>query len=300
MLKIAWCPAYAHPLPENHRFPMEKYELLPKQLMLEGTVSEDNFFTPEPIEESLILEVHDVQYWRKLKDLDLSKTEIRKTGFPLSRELVNRETTIAGGTIACCEYALIHGAAMNVAGGTHHAFTDRGEGFCLLNDIALGANYLLNQKKIKQVLVVDLDVHQGNGTAQIFRGEHRVFTFSMHGANNYPLQKEESDLDIALPDGTDDAAFLSLLSYQLAGLVDKLRPDFIFYQSGVDVLATDKLGRLGLSLSGCAERDRLVIQTCYEKGIPWVAVMGGGYSERLTDIIEAHANTYRVAASMYE
>ncbi len=184
MLKIAWAPTYVLPLPPNHRFPMSKYEVLPQQLLYEGTVRADNFFEPEPLAETTILRTHEAQYWKKLSSLTLSDKEIRRTGFPLSHALVNREITIMNGTVRCAEYALQFGVAMNIAGGTHHAFTNRGEGFCLLNDIALAANHLLDTKLANQILVVDLDVHQGNGTAQIFRNEPRVFTFSMHGANN--------------------------------------------------------------------------------------------------------------------
>ena len=299
MLKVAWTPIYKHPLPAGHRFPMEKYELLPEQLLYEGTIAEENLFAPDPLQEPWILATHDVTYWKKLKQLSLSKSEIRKTGFPLSQSLVQREITIANGTVKCARFALEYGVAMNIAGGTHHAFTDRGEGFCLLNDIAIAANYLIINNLAKQVLVVDLDVHQGNGTAQIFHQEPRVFTFSMHGANNYPLQKETSDLDIGLPDLTDDAFYLKTLQDNLYNLLEKVDPDFIFYQSGVDVLAADKLGRLGLSMQGCKQRDYLVLQAAKEGDIPLVASMGGGYAEKVSDIVEAHANTYRLAQELY-
>ena len=203
------------------------------------------------------------------------------------------------GTLQCVHYALQYGVAMNIAGGTHHAFTNKGEGFCLLNDIAIAANYLLDNKLAKQILVVDLDVHQGNGTAEIFKNEPRVFTFSMHGANNYPLLKESSDLDIGLPDYTEDKFYLKTLQSNLSNLLDQQQPDFIFFQSGVDVLATDKLGRLSLTREGCKSRDRIVLQTAKDNQIPLVASMGGGYSSDFKDIIEAHANTYRVAQEIF-
>jgi len=189
MLKIAWSPIYAHPLPEGHRFPMIKYELLPQQLLYEGTITETNLFKPKPLPKKYIINTHCPTYWQKLKTLNLSKQEERRTGFPLSTQLVEREITIAQGTIDCAKFALQNGAAMNIAGGTHHAFTNRGEGFCLLNDVAIAANYLIQKKLAQQILVIDLDVHQGNGTAQIFRQQPRVFTFSMHGAKNFPMQK---------------------------------------------------------------------------------------------------------------
>jgi acetoin utilization deacetylase AcuC-like enzyme len=299
MLKVAWSPEYVLPLPANHRFPMSKYEVLPEQLLHEGTLQASNFFVPENITENWILTTHTQEYWRKLQRLGLSQLEIRKTGFPLSKQLIEREVLIMQGTVQCTTFALQHGVAMNIAGGTHHAFTNRGEGFCLLNDIAIAANYLLTENLAKQILVVDLDVHQGNGTAQIFATEHRVFTFSMHGANNYPLVKEPSDLDIGLADGTDDVFYLKTLDANLKNLLNQIRPDFIFYQAGVDVLATDKLGRLGLTRQGCKERDRMVLQAAKNNRIPLVVSMGGGYSESLRDIIEAHANTYRVAQEVF-
>jgi acetoin utilization deacetylase AcuC-like enzyme len=194
MLKIAWSPKYVLSLPANHRFPMSKYEVLPEQLLHEGTVSDDNFFTPAPATEAQILQTHDGDYWHRLSSLALTPQEIRRTGFPLSPAVVEREVIIVNGTIACTQHALEHGIAMNIAGGTHHAFTNRGEGFCLLNDIAMAANHLLTERLVKKIVVVDLDVHQGNGTAEIFRDDHRVFTFSMHGANNYPLHTAQRDV----------------------------------------------------------------------------------------------------------
>jgi acetoin utilization deacetylase AcuC-like enzyme len=278
---------------------MSKYEILPQQLLHEGTITEENIFHPGPIDNKWILLTHEASYWQKLKDLSLTPREIRRTGFPLAKPVVDREVTIMNGTLQCTHFALEHGISMNIAGGTHHAFTYKGEGFCLLNDIAIAANYLLHEKLAKQILVVDLDVHQGNGTAQIFRKESRVFTFSMHGANNYPLIKESSDLDIGLPDFTDDKFYLKTLDSNLKNLLEKVRPDFIFFQSGVDILATDKLGRLGVSREGCKQRDRIVLQAAHLNKIPLVASMGGGYAADFRDIIEAHANTYRLAQEIY-
>ncbi len=299
MLKIAWTPIYAHPLPKNHRFPMEKYNLLPEQLLYEGTITNDHFFAPEPLSDDLVMRTHDSEYWKKLKGLALDRKEERRTGFPLSQQLVDREVVIMNGTLQAAKYALEYGVAMNIAGGTHHAFTDRGEGFCLLNDIAIASHYLLDNGLAKQVLVVDLDVHQGNGTAQIFEKEDRVFTFSMHGDKNYPMHKEQSDLDVPLPDGITDEPYLKLLDEHLKRLLDEVAPDFIFFQSGVDVLSTDKLGRLGMSIEGCKARDRKVLQLAHTNQIPLVASMGGGYSEKIAHIVEAHANTYRLAQEIY-
>lgn len=278
---------------------MEKYTLIPEQLLHEGTLEEENFFAPEPVAESLILATHELAYWRRLKNLELTASEIRKTGFPLSAALVHREVCIAQGTVQASLFALQYGIAMNIAGGTHHAFSNRGEGFCLLNDQAIAAHFLLSDGTARQILIVDLDVHQGNGTAQIFAQQPAVFTFSMHGAANYPLLKEQSDLDIPLPDGTGDEAYLGLLDRHLKRLVQQVQPDFIFYLSGVDVLATDKLGRLSLSREGCRKRDRLVLEVCRLNRIPVAVCMGGGYSERISDIVEAHANTYRLAQEIF-
>lgn len=299
MLKIAWTEAYVLSLPANHRFPMSKYEILPQQLLHEGTITNTNIFHPSPLEEKWILATHDSTYWNRLSSLSLTSQEIRRAGFPLSEELVHREIIIANGTLQCALYALQYGVAMNIAGGTHHAFTNKGEGFCLLNDIAIASNYLLEEGLAKRILVVDLDVHQGNGTAQIFTDDSRVFTFSMHGTNNYPLHKERSDLDIGLPDQTNDHFYLSVLEVNLKNLIDRVQPDFIFYQSGVDILDTDKLGRLSVTRAGCKQRDRIVLETAKENKIPLVASMGGGYSPDFRDIIEAHANTFRLAQEIF-
>ncbi|WKN40932.1 histone deacetylase family protein [Tunicatimonas pelagia] len=299
MLKIAWSEIYAHPLPENHRFPMEKYNLLPEQLLYEGTITPENFFAPVLLEEKYITNTHASEYWHRLKNQELTKSEVRKTGFPMSDQLVQREITIMQGTVQAALFALEFGVAFNIAGGTHHAFTDRGEGFCLLNDIAIAANYLRERNLAEQILVVDLDVHQGNGTAQIFQYTSDVFTFSMHGAKNYPMHKEKSDMDIALPDGADDAIYLRKLREVLPRLLDEVMPDFIFFQSGVDVLASDKLGRLGLTINGCRERDQVVLELCHRNQLPVALSMGGGYSEKIAHIVEAHANTYRLAQKIF-
>jgi acetoin utilization deacetylase AcuC-like enzyme len=300
MLPIAFAPIFAHPLPAGHRFPMLKYELLPEQLLHEGTASAADFFVAAPPPDADILRVHDAGYYERLRRGQLTRPEERATGFPWSPALFEREITILGGTMEAARQALAHGVAFNVAGGTHHAFRDRGEGFCLLNDQAAAAAWLLaTVPAVRKILIVDLDVHQGNGTAAIFRTEPRVFTFSMHGARNYPARKEQSDLDLPLPEGTDDAAYLKLLAETLPRLLDEEQPDFVFYLAGVDVLATDKLGHLALTREGCRRRDELVLGLCHRHQLPVVVCMGGGYSARIIDIVEAHANTYRVAAGLW-
>ncbi len=299
MLKIAYHPIYKHPLPEGHRFPMEKYELLPRQLLHEGTCKAENFFEPVAAQEQYILNAHTEDYYRDLVNLDLDARAVRKTGFPLSKALVKREIIIAGGTIRACEYALEHGVAMNIAGGTHHAYSGHGEAFCLLNDQAIAARYLQQKKLAEKILIVDLDVHQGNGTAEIFEGDDSVFTFSMHGKNNYPFKKERSDLDIEFPDGTGDEEYLSILNENLPKLIEEQRPDFIFYLSGVDIISSDKLGKLGCTVEGCKQRDLFVLQMCKDLKIPVEVSMGGGYSPEIKTIIEAHANTYRLAQEIW-
>jgi acetoin utilization deacetylase AcuC-like enzyme len=299
MLYIAWSPTYRYTLPEGHRFPMEKYDILPEQLLYEGTIAPGNIFEPAPLCDRDILLTHTAEYLDKLNSLTLSRKEVRDIGFPMSDALVCRGKHIANGTYQCALHAKVHRIAMNTAGGTHHSFANRGEGFCLFNDIAIASSLLLARGEATRILVVDLDVHQGNGTASIFRLEPRIFTFSMHGQRNYPTRKEQSTLDVGLPDHTEDKEYLSLLYDHLHRIMDEFQPDFLFYQAGVDVLATDKLGRLSLTRQGCKERDRIVLRAAHQYNIPMAVTMGGGYSARLPDIIEAHANTYRLAQEIF-
>ncbi|GAK96107.1 deacetylases [Nonlabens tegetincola] len=311
MFPIAFHPIYKHPLPDGHRFPMIKYELLPQQLIHEGIATATDFFEPsKKCELDDVLRVHTNTYYNDLITLNLERRAARKLGFPLSEELVHRELLIAQGTIEGCLHAIKNGVAMNIAGGTHHAYTDHGEAFCLLNDQAIAARYLQNKGYAQKILIVDLDVHQGNGTAQIFKEDDSVFTFSMHGAGNYPFKKEESDLDIALPDGTGDREYLELLQKTLPDLINTVKPDFIFYLCGVDVVETDKLGRLSLSQEGCKKRDEIAFSafakaelstTAIKKldrnfaKIPVQCSMGGGYSPEIKHIVNAHTNTFKVA-----
>lgn len=299
MLKIAFDPIYAHPLPDGHRFPMLKYELIPLQLVHEGVITQQNLFSPNILSQEWILTTHEQAYWDKLKNLNLSYQEEKRTGFPLSAQLVERELRIAQGTIDGCMFAKKNGVAFNVAGGTHHAGSNWGEGFCLLNDQAIAANYLLEKQLAYTILIIDLDVHQGNGTAEIFRNEKRVFTFSVHGEKNFPFRKEKSDLDIGLADGMEDAEYLTLIDENLKQLFDQVQPDFVFYLAGVDVLATDKLGKLALTASGCKQRDELVFGYCIKNKVPVQVSMGGGYSPNIKDIVDAHCNTFKAAHALY-
>lgn len=299
MLKIAFDPIYKHQLKIGHRFPMEKYELLPEHLLRNNICNSDNFFSPLPIVKQLLLSTHDENYYNNLINLSLSKLDTRQIGFPLSEALIKREHVIAQGTIQNTHYAQQHGVSMNIAGGTHHAFRDRPGAFCMLNDQAIASNYLIDNNLAKRVMIVDLDVHQGDGTASIFEHQDSVFTISFHGQKNYPFKKQNSDFDLPFDDNTEDRAYLNALENHLPRLVDLVEPDFMFYLAGVDVLKTDKLGRLGLSMAGCKARDRFVLSLCKDQNIPVQVSMGGGYSVHLKNIIDAHSNTFELAQELF-
>jgi len=299
MLKIAFNNNYIYPLEENHRFPMIKYELIPEQLIRENTCVDENFFSPGKIDSKIVLKTHQKEYFNRFTSLKLSKKEIREIGFPLSQELVDRELQIAQGTVSGVNYSLKNGISMNIAGGTHHAFYNRGEAFCMLNDQAIAANYIIQEGLFKKILIIDLDVHQGNGTASLFNSNPNVYTLSFHGKKNYPFRKEKSDLDIEFDDNTNDKEYLKVLKETIPKVIDQFEPEFIFYLSGVDVLQNDKLGRLSLTLNGCKERDKFILQTCKVNSIPVQVSMGGGYSIVLKNIIEAHSNTFRLAQEIF-
>ena len=299
MLKIAYNQNYIYPLEENHRFPMIKYELIPEQLIRENTCSSENFFSPTKIDSKIVLKTHQREYFERFTSLKLSKKEIREIGFPLSQELVERELQIADGTIKGVKYSIKNGISMNIAGGTHHAFYDRGEAFCMLNDQAIATNYIIQEGLFKKILIIDLDVHQGNGTASLFNSNPNVYTLSFHGKKNYPFRKEKSDLDMEFDDNTNDDEYLKVLRETIPKVIDQFEPEFIFYLSGVDVLENDKLGRLSLSIDGCKERDRFILEICKNNSIPVQVSMGGGYSVILKNIIEAHSNTFRLAQEIF-
>jgi len=300
MIPIAYSSVYPLELPEGHRFPMIKYELLAEQLLYEGTIEKEQFFNPGPLSLKHMYYTHDPEYWEALSNFTLSKKAVRKIGFPLTQTLLDRGRVIANGTLKGSMLAIKNRSiSLNIAGGTHHAFSDSGGGFCVLNDIAIASHVLLREQGISQILIIDLDVHQGDGTAYIFEKNSQVFTFSMHGANNYPMEKMQSDLDIGLPDGIKDKAYLDCLKQILPTLLDAVKPDFCFYLSGVDVLECDQLGKLSLTISGCKERDRVVLTEIRNRNIPINVSMGGGYSKQIRNIIEAHANTFRVAQELY-
>lgn len=299
MLKIAYHTKYVHPVREGHRFPMLKYELIPEQLCYEGLVSAVNFFEPEMVDFETAALAHDEVYLNRLFDLALDAKMVRRIGFPLSQELVDRERYLVDGTLKSALFALEYGISFNVAGGTHHAGRDFGEGFCLMNDQAIAAAFLLKRNLAKRILMIDLDVHQGNGTAHIFEGIPEVYTFSMHGDKNFPFIKERSDRDVGLEDGITDFFYLKLLDENLSYLFETVKPDFVFYQAGVDILASDKLGKLRISAAGCRERDRMVLNHCNQRKIPIQVSMGGGYAAQIKDIVNAHVETYRAAIDIF-
>jgi len=299
MLKIANDLIYNHPLKENHRFPMIKYKLLPDLLINEGTCTNDNFFVPSNIKYDDILLTHNYSYFQKLINLKLNKKELRAIGFPMSSELINREMKIVQGTIESALYSLKNKVSLNIAGGTHHAFSNRAEAFCLLNDQSVAANYLIHNKLCQRIFILDLDVHQGNGTAEIFSDNKYVFTASFHGEKNYPFRKEISDFDYGFKDGVRDSEYLKVVKYEVPRLIEIFEPDFIFYLSGVDILENDKLGRLSVSINGCKKRDSFVLNYCKKNNIPVQISMGGGYSPDINNIVEAHANTFRLTQEIF-
>lgn len=296
---VAYHPSYIHSVPSNHRFPMEKYGLIYQQLQYEGLLDSKEFLTPDSIDLKYVKQVHSPDYLDKLLNLNCSPREQRVSGFVHNKDLINRELRIMEGTRMCAEAVINGGVALNIAGGTHHAFSDRGEGFCLLNDQAIAAKWLLDQGLFHRILIVDLDVHQGNGTAEIFADVPEVFTFSMHGGANYPMQKEKSDKDIDLETYTDDKTYLSKLKTELSRILDEFTPDFMFYQCGVDILESDKLGKLKVTQNGIRLRDEFVLNTAKQRNIPLVCSMGGGYSKEVRDIVNAHMHVFRLSHQLF-
>ncbi len=289
---------YVINLPEGHTFPISKYARIRNQLIAEGTLDAQRVGEPAPAERETILLVHTPEYYDRLVEGRLSERELRRLGLPWSELLVSRSRFSVAGTVAAARAALTEGISANLGGGTHHAFADHGEGFCVLNDIAVAIRLLRAEGLIRRAAVVDCDVHQGNGTAAIFANDPEVFTLSLHGEKNYPLIKQQSTLDIALADRTEDDEYLRLLAEHLPLILDRFRPDIVFYQAGVDPYQGDRLGRLALTFAGLGERDRMVFAACRLRGLPCVITLGGGYARNVADTVEAHCNTLRVARSV--
>ena len=288
----AWTTArWAIPLPEGHRFPMAKYALIAEAVVSRGFVSRDALQEPERAPREAVRRVHDARYVEAVLTDGLDATELRRLGFPWSPELPERSLRTVQGTIEATRDALTTGSGLNLAGGTHHAFPGHGEGFCVFNDVAIAIRDLQAEGRITRAAVVDLDVHQGNGTARIFADDPEVFTFSMHGARNYPFRKERSRLDVELPDGTSDGEYLALLAQHLEPVLDAARPELVVYIAGADPYRHDRLGRLALSIDGLARRDALVFAACRQRSLPVAVVLGGGYAADLEDVVSIHANT---------
>lgn len=297
-MRVFYTPRYYADIGEGHVFPIRKFELVRDRLLLEGTLRPADISEPQPAPLPDVLLVHTEDYVTRLRAGSLTPRELRRLGLPWSKALVRRSFLAAGGTTEAARWALEHGVGSNLAGGTHHAFADRGEGFCVLNDVAIAIRALRRDRLALRVAIVDCDVHQGNGTATIFAGDESVYTFSMHGAKNYPLFKVRSTLDVELPDGTSDEAYLQTLAEHLPRVFAHA-PDIIFYLGGADPYVGDRLGRLALTMRGLYERDALVLSECRARNVPVVTVMSGGYAEEIGDTVEIHCNTIRAVRSVF-
>ncbi|MGE3536314.1 MAG: histone deacetylase [Candidatus Tectimicrobiota bacterium] len=296
---VLYHPGYVVDLGEAHRFPMAKYRLVYERLLLEGTLDGVRLLQPEPVAVADLLLVHTQDYVERFLRGQMALKDMRLLGFPWSAALARRARLATQGTLSASVLAWEqHGLAANLAGGSHHAFADHGEGFSVFNDIAVAIRVLQHDYGLQRALIMDCDVHQGNGTAAIFRGDPQVFTCSLHGAKNYPFRKEQSSLDIELPDGTTDDAYLEVLCAHLPRVLECFQPQMVWYLAGVDPYAGDKLGRLALSLDGLRQRDAYVLQTCWQAGLPVVTTMGGGYAPQIEDVVEAHCTTVRLACRL--
>jgi acetoin utilization deacetylase AcuC-like enzyme len=299
-MHVFYTPRYYADIGNGHIFPIRKFELVRDRLLAEGTLHPSELLEPAPATLDDVLLVHTGDYVSRLCSGELTPRELRRLGLPWSESLVRRSFYATGGTIAAARTALVEGYGSNLAGGTHHSFADRGEGFCVLNDVAVAIRVLRKEGLIRRAAIVDCDVHQGNGTATIFAGDDDTFTFSIHGANNYPLFKMHSSLDVELPDGTADDDYLNVLNHYLPTVFAAADPEIVFYLAGADPHVNDKLGRLALTIDGLRQRDRCVLRECYERETPVVTVMSGGYGKDINDTIEIHCNTIRVVKEVFE
>jgi acetoin utilization deacetylase AcuC-like enzyme len=299
-LPLVYHPNYVVPLPDQHRFPMPKFRLLYEMLLADGVATVDQFHTPEPPPSAWIELVHTHDYVTAYCQGTLEAKAMRRIGLPWSAALVNRTCTAVGGTILTAKLALEHGLACNTAGGTHHAFPSYGSGFCIFNDLAIAPRLLQSTGHIHKALIVDLDVHQGDGTAAIFQADPSVFTFSMHCEANFPGTKQQSDLDIALPNGMEDDAYLQTLAAYLPDLLSQVQPDLVLYDAGVDPHLGDRLGKLALTDQGLFRRDMQVLTTCIAQGYPVACVIGGGYAEDLRSLTYRHSLLHRAATEVYQ
>ncbi len=297
-MKVFYSDHFVLPLPEGHRFPMVKYSMLRESVAASGVCAPGEMRVPRPVSDEEILRAHERGYLRRVVGGTITQKEMQRIGFPWSERMVERSRRASGGTLGACLAALEDGFAANLAGGTHHAFADRGEGYCVFNDSAIAARAVRATGLVERVVVVDTDVHQGNGTAAILRGDPSIFTFSIHGSGNFPFHKEESDLDVALPDGADDGEFLDALEDNLERVLEESRADLAIYLAGADPYEDDRLGRLCVSKEGLAERDRLVLESCRERGIPVAVTMAGGYARSVEDTVHMHFRSIETAATL--
>ena len=297
-MKVFYADQFELSLPSNHRFPMEKYRLLRQRVVEAGLVSPEDLCVPCAATDEQITRVHDAEYLRRLKRGELTVREIRRLGFPWSLELVERSRRSCGGTIEACRAALSGSPSVNLAGGTHHAFPDHGKGYCVFNDSAIAARAMQAEGRAQRVIILDCDVHQGDGTAAIFADDQTVFTFSIHGAKNFPFRKQRSDIDLELEDGSGDAVYLGSLEMGVRRALEMAAPDVAIYLAGADPFVGDRLGRLAMSKEGLAERDRTVFRHCKEAGVPVAVTMAGGYARKVQDTVDIHFQTVRIAAAM--
>ncbi len=299
-MKLFYADQFVLPLPEGHRFPMQKYRMLREQLMASGMFSADDFLVPPAAMFAELSRAHAPDYILRVERGELTPQEEKLIGFPWSPEMVERSKRSSGATIAACRAALRDGVAANLAGGTHHAFYDRGEGFCVFNDAAIAARTMQAEGFAQRVLVVDADVHQGNGTAAITSGDTSIFTFSIHGARNYPFRREfPSDLDVDLADGTTDDDYLNALNDALVSVATQFEPDLVIYLAGADPYEDDRLGRLKLTMAGLQRRDEAVFDWCLARRLPVAIAMAGGYARQIEDTVRVHANTILLAAQRF-
>ena len=298
-MRVFYSPHYYANIGDTHIFPIRKFELVRDRLLLEGTISPEELVEPDPANLDDVKLVHTDDYVSRLCAGQLTAREVRRLGLPWSQSLVRRSFYAVGGTISASVIALAEGFSANLAGGTHHSFADRGEGFCVLNDVAIAIRALRKRRLIRRAAIIDCDVHQGNGTAMIFTDDPDTFTFSMHGANNYPLFKANSTLDIELPDRTNDTDYLETLTNALPAVFD-WQPDLVFYLAGADPYINDKLGRLAVSIEGLRKRDELVVKECFLREVPVATVMSGGYGKEINDTVEIHCNTIRTLRQVFE
>lgn len=299
-LPIVYHPDYVAPLPEGHRFPMSKFRQLYELLLADGVAQEDQFYTPTHPAQELIELVHTREYVQAYYEGTLDAKAQRRIGLPWSSALVNRTCIAVGGTICTAQLALKQGLACNTAGGTHHAFPSYGSGFCIFNDLAIASRVLQKLGLVQKILIVDLDVHQGDGTAFIFQDDDSVFTFSMHCEVNFPGTKQQSDLDVPLSVGMEDDIYLQTLAKYLPDLLSHVKPDFIFYDAGVDPHIADRLGKLALTDTGIFRREMQVLSTCVAAGYPVACVIGGGYADDMKSLVYRHSLVHRAASQVYQ